>query len=62
MGLVFGVEISNNYFILYMVDEASLFFGEKSKLQTMSSSPGNSKFLFGILYMNFLNLKGFVWF
>ena len=44
-----------------MADEASLFFGEKSKLQPMSSNPRNGKFLFGILYINFLNLKGFVW-
>ena len=40
-----------------MADEASLFFGEKLKLQ-----PRSGKFLFGILYMNFLNLKCFVWF
>ena len=43
-----------------MADEASIFYGEKSKLQPMSSSLGNGKYLFGILYMNFLNLKGFV--
>ena len=47
----FWVEISTNYFfILYMADKASLFFfGEKSKMQPMSSSLGNDKFLFGML-------------
>ena len=41
----FWVEISTNYFfILYMADKASLFFGEKSKLQPMSSNLGNDKF------------------
>lgn len=42
-----------------MADKASLFVGEKSKLQRMSSSLGNDKFLFGMLYINLLNL---VWF
>ena len=32
------------------------FFGEKSKLQPMSSSLGNDKFLSGMLYINLLNL------
>ena len=46
-----------------MADEASLFFGEILKLQPMSSSSGHGKFFFlGILYINCLNLKGFVWF
>ena len=50
VGLVFELEISTNYFfILYMADKASLFFGEKSKMQPMSSSLKNDKFLFGIL-------------
>ena len=35
------------------------FFGEKSKMQHISSSLGNDKFLFGMLYINLLNL---VWF
>ena len=35
------------------------FLGEKSKLQPMSSSLGNDKFLFGMLYINLLKL---VWF
>ena len=35
------------------------FFGEKSKLQPMSSSLRNDKFLFDMLYVNLLNL---VWF
>ena len=42
-----------------MADKASLFFGEKSKLQPMSSSLGKNKLLFGMLYINLLNL---VWF
>ena len=35
------------------------FFGEKSKLQPMSSRLGTNKFLFGMLSINLLNL---VWF
>ena len=35
------------------------FFGDKSKMQPMFSSLGNNKFLFGMLYINLLNL---VWF
>ena len=35
------------------------FFGEKSKMQPMSSNLRNDKFLFGMLYINLLNL---VWF
>ena len=41
-----------------MVDKAPLFFGEKSKLQPMSSSLENNEFLFGMLYINLLILKG----
>ena len=52
----FWVEISTNYFILffilYMTDKISLFFlGEKSKMQPMSSSLRNNKFLFGMLHI-----------
>ena len=32
------------------------FFGDKSKMQPMFSSLGNDKFLFGMLYINLLNL------
>ena len=50
-GFGFWVEISTNYFfILYMADKASLFFGEKSKLQPMSSSLGNDTF-FWVCYI-----------
>ena len=35
------------------------FFGEKSKLQPMFSSQRNGKFIFGMFYINLLNL---VWF
>ena len=45
-----------------MADEEPLFFGEKSKVQTMSSSPKNIGCLFGMLYINLLNWKDFVWF
>ena len=62
-GFGFWIEISNKHFILYMADEASLFFGEISKLQPMSSSPRNGKFLFGIyiyIYIyNFFEFEGF---
>ena len=60
-GFGFWVEISTYYFfLLYTVDKASQFFWEKkSKMQTMSSSLRNDKFLFGMLYINLLNL---VWF
>ena len=57
----FWIEISTHYFfILYVVGKASLFFfWEISKLQPMFSSLGNDKYLFGMLYINLLNL---VWF
>ena len=35
------------------------FFGEKLKMQPMSSSLRNDKFLFGMLYINLLNLVCF---
>ena len=38
------------------------FFGEKSKLQPLSSRLGTNKFLFSMLYINLLNLKCFIWF
>ena len=57
MGLVFGLKflLIILYYLWHM--KYLYFFGEKSKLQ-----PRSGKFLFGILYMNFLNLKCFVWF
>ena len=53
VGLFFGLKFL--IIILYCIgkNEASLLFGEKSKLQFMSSSLGNGKFLFGILYIIF---------
>ena len=58
--LVFGLKfLLIIFFLLYMADKASLFFQKKWKLQLMSSSLGNDKFLFGMLYINLLNL---VWF
>ena len=56
----FQVEISTNYFfILYMADKDSIFLEKNKKMQPMSSSLGNNKFLFDMLYINLLNL---VWF
>ena len=54
----FWVEISTIIIFLYCTWQIK-HFGEKSKLQPMSSSPRNDKFLFGMLYINLLNL---VWF
>ena len=45
--------------LLYIANKTSLFFWEKSKLQPMSSSLGNDKFLFDMLYINLMNL---IWF
>ena len=60
VGLVLWVEISTNYFFYCTWWIKHLyFFGEKSKLQRMSSILRNDKFLFGMLYINLLNL---VWF
>ena len=59
-GFGFWVEISTNYFFYCTWWIKHLyFFGEKSKLQRMSSILRNDKFLFGMLYINLLNL---VWF
>ena len=45
VGLVFGLKfLLIIFFLLYMADKTSLFFGEKSKLQPMSSNLGNDKF------------------
>ena len=49
-GFDFWVEMSTNYFILYMANVTSLFFWRKIKA------------LFGMLYINLLNLKDFIWF
>ena len=54
----FWVEISTKIISLYCTWQIK-HFGEKSKLQPMSSSLRNDKFLFGMLYINLLNL---VWF
>ena len=60
MGLVFGLK-----FLLIIIFYCTwqikhlYFFREKSKIQPMSSNLGNDKFLFGMLYINLLNL---VWF
>ena len=60
MGLVFGLKFLLIIFLYCTWQIKHLyFFGEKSKLQPMSSCLGNDKFLFGILYINLLNL---VWF
>ena len=58
VGLGFGLKFL--LFFLGMWQRKHLYFlGEKSKLQPMSSSLGNDKFLFGMLYINLLKL---VWF
>ena len=46
VALVFGLKFIIIIFILYMADEASLFFGEILKLQPMSSSSGHGNFFF----------------
>ena len=48
-----------NFFLLYMTIKHLYFLEKKSKLQPISFSLENDKFLFGILYINLLNL---VWF
>ena len=59
-GFGFCVEISTNYFfILYMADKDSIFLEKNKKMQPMSSSLGNNKFLFDMLYINLMNL---IWF
>ena len=59
-GFGFCVKIYTNYFfILYMADKDSIFLEKNKKMQPMSSSLGNNKFLFDMLYINLLNL---VWF
>ena len=60
MGLVFGLKFLLIIFLYCTWQIKHLyFFEEKSKLQPMSSNLGNDKFLFGMLYINLLNL---VWF
>ena len=60
VGLVFGLKFLLIIF-LYCIWQIKYlyFFAEKSKMQPMSSSLGSDKFLFGMLYINLLNL---VWF
>ena len=63
-GFGFWVEISTNFFfflLLYMTNKASLFFLEKNQSYNLCLQP-RDKFLFGMLYINLLNLKGFIWF
>ena len=60
VGLVFGLK-----FLLIIFSYCTwrikhlYFFREKSKMQSMSFNLWNDKFLFGMLYINLLNL---VWF
>ena len=59
-GFGFWIEISTNYFFYCTWQIKHLYcFGEKSKLQPMSSNLRNDKFLLDMLYINLLNL---VWF
>ena len=48
-----------NFFLLYMTIKHLYFLEKKSKLQPISFSLENDKFLFCMLYINLLNL---VWF
>ena len=60
MGLVFGLKFLLIIFLYCTWQIKHLyFFWRKPNLQPMSSSLGNDKFLFGMLYINLLNL---VWF
>ena len=60
MGLIFELKFLLIIFLYCTWQIKYLyFFGEKSKLQPTSSSLENDKFLFGMLYINLLNL---VWF
>ena len=60
VGLVFGLKFLLIIFLYCTWRIKHLyFFGQKLKLQPTSSSLGNDKFLFGMLYINLLNL---VWF
>ena len=60
LGLVFGLRFLLIIFFYCTWQIKHLyFFGEKSKLQPKSFSLRNNKFLFGMLYINLLNL---VWF
>ena len=59
-GLVFGLKFLLIIFLYCTWQIKHLhFFGVKLKMQPMSSSLRNDKFLFGMLYINLLNL---VWF
>ena len=52
VGLVFGLKFLLNIFFYYIWKIKYLyFFGEKSKLQPMSSNLGNDKFFFFFLYV-----------
>ena len=62
VGLVFGLKFLLIILCCIWQIKHLYFFGGKSKLQPMSSNSGNNKFLFGMLYINLLNLTGFIWF
>ena len=60
VGLGFGLKFLL-FFFGYVAKKASLFFRRKIKTTTYVFQP-RDKFLFGILYINLLYLKGFIWF
>ena len=62
VGLGFGLKFLLFFFLGMWQRKHLYFLGEKSKLQPMSSSLGNDKFLFSMLYISLLNLKCFIWF
>ena len=60
VGLTFELKFLLIIFLYYTWQiKHFCFFGEKSKLQPMSSNLRNDKFLFGMLYINLLNLVCF---
>ena len=60
LGLVFGLKFLLFFFSLYMADKVSLFFRRKIKGYNLYIfQPRKRKFLFGMIYINLLNL---VWF
>ena len=60
MGLVFGLKFVLIIFLYCIWQIKHLyFFGKKLKMQPMYSNLRNDKFLFGMKYINLLNL---VWF
>ena len=60
IGLAFGLKFLLFFFSLYMADKVSLFFRRKIKGYNLYIfQPRKRKFLFGMIYINLLNL---VWF